>query len=239
MNHTLTNVIIPFHSSYDGKNINKDIPAIIHHGNKNGVVIINYPGANGHIDGYENKYEKLANFLTGKNLGTVIRLGNHPIPGIDWETSTQEVLQHTIDHALENSVELAGTNTPTIYLMGASAGASAIAAVCSLYDEVKKVLLIAPSADAGWEAMENGLFNYTNELYITAGEDDIFIGMHIAPLCHKVAVNAAKVELITIPNCDHQFRGQENGKIFSKAPLWAFSEDITYPSSDGGVVLYD
>lgn len=231
MNSKPINIAVTYRSN--------QIPVVVHSETKNGVIIINYPGADGHIDGYENKYEKIANFLTEKNLGTVIRLGNHPIPDTNWETSTQEVLQHTIDHALENSFELAGTNTPTIYLMGASAGASAIAAVCSLYSEVKKILLIAPSADASWEAMENGLFNYQNELYITAGENDVFIGMHIALLCKKVAVNASKVELITVPNCDHQFRGKENGIIFSKAPLWAFAGDDSYPNPDGGIHLYE
>lgn len=239
MTHVLKNVIIPFHSSYDGKNINKDIPAIVHHSNKNGIVIINYPGANGDIDGYENKYQKIASMLADKQIGTVIRLSNETVDRMDWETATQEVLQHTIEYVLENGQELSGSDSPTLYLMGFSAGASAISVVCGIYEEVKKVLLIAPSEDAGWEAMQHGLSLYKNELYITAGEDDIYIGMHTAPKIDAIATITSRKEIITIPNCDHQFKGKDNGIILSKAPLWAFARDDSYPSPDGGIVLYE
>ena len=42
-----------------------------------------------------------------------------------------------------------------------------------------------------------------------------------------------------IPNCNHQFFGEANGKIMSKAPLWAFAGDTTFPSPEGGKKLYD
>lgn len=101
------------------------------------------------------------------------------------------------------------------------------------------MLLISPSADAGWEAIESGLFNYSNELYITAGQNDIFIGMDMAPRYEKVAVNASKNELVVVSDCDHQFRGTENGNKFSHAYLWAFANDDDYPSGSKGIDLYD
>ena len=33
--------------------------------------------------------------------------------------------------------------------------------------------------------------------------------------------------------------GETNGKIMSKAPLWAFAGDETFPSPEGGIELYD
>ena len=42
----------------------------------NGVIIVNYPGITGYIDGYNNKYGQQADFLQEKRVGTVIRMGN-------------------------------------------------------------------------------------------------------------------------------------------------------------------
>src|SRR5215475_3265871 len=75
------------------------IPLVIHPCSGNGIIIIIYPGAGGDIDGYQDKYKKLARVLTDKKVGTVIRLGNHPIDGVDWRTSVNTVLQSATEHA--------------------------------------------------------------------------------------------------------------------------------------------
>jgi hypothetical protein len=41
-----------------------------------------------------------------------------------------------------------------------------------------------------------------------------------------------------VPDCDHHFTGEVNGRILGKAYLWAFAGDDTFPSPDGGVLLY-
>jgi hypothetical protein len=37
--------------------------------------------------------------------------------------------------------------------------------------------------------------------------------------------------------CDHGFTGVTNGKILSKAYMWAFGGDTSFPSPNGGLVL--
>lgn len=54
----------------------------------------------------------------------------------------------------------------------------------------------------------------------------------------KLMLSAKIRKLEVIPNCGHQFIGETNGKIMSKAPLWAFAGDTTFPSPDGGKRLY-
>jgi hypothetical protein len=54
----------------------------------------------------------------------------------------------------------------------------------------------------------------------------------------RAFTNAAKKELVVISGCDHQFQGTRNGQIMAKAPLWAFAGDTSFPSPEGGVVLY-
>ena len=44
-----------------------------------------------------------------------------------------------------------------------------------------------------------------------------------------------------IPNCDHQFKGEVNGRIMSQAPFYAFAtgDKPAFPDPNGGIKLYD
>jgi hypothetical protein len=42
-----------------------------------------------------------------------------------------------------------------------------------------------------------------------------------------------------VPACGHGFAGETNDRILSKAYLWAFAGDDSFPSPDGGVPLYE
>ena len=128
--------------------------------------------------------------------------------------------------------------SPIIYLMGVSAGASAIASVAHEFTEVRKVLLIAPSGDAGSENMREGLKKYTGELYIVVGEHDGIVPIEFTRYLIELARQARKKEHVVVPDCAHQFLGTKNGRILSKAPLWAFAGDSTFPSVDGSIELY-
>ncbi len=216
---------------------------ILVHPNDSGVIIVNYPGWNGDVNGYNNKYQKIADMLCEKGVGAVVRTSNLQIEGIDYAESVKDVLRRTIEHALQNRIAICGSDAPSIYLIGISAGASAIAAVAHEYVHqdwgVEKILLIAPSGDAGLDSIKTGLINYTRDIYITVGADDEVVGVGTAELFSRLAIVAKVNKLVVVPNCDHQFRGEVNGRILSKAPLWAFADDNTFPSPDGGIKLYD
>jgi dienelactone hydrolase len=209
----------------------------IHENLESGRIIINYPGCMGDIDGYNNKYLTLANFVQEK-VGAVIRTGNEFYNGFDYSKSVQDDLRTIIEYAIENSEEICGAKVPAIYLMGFSAGASAIAAVAHEYPQVQKILLMAPSGDAGEEAVSKGLGEFTGEVYVLGGANDDVVGPEAAPHIYSLIKKASKHQLVIIPKCDHQFKGTENGLIVSKAPLWAFLGEADFPSTDGGVELY-
>lgn len=121
--------------------------------------------------------------------------------------------------------------------MGFSAGASAIAAISYEYPSVKKILLMAPSGDAGHEALEKGLSEYVGEIFIAVGANDEVVGAEVVKtFAHHLKKTSA--QCVIIPNCDHQFRGTKNGMIVSNAPIWAFIGGIEFPSHEGGIELY-
>lgn len=120
-----------------------------------GRILLNLPGWDGHIDGYNRKYETLARFLAERGLATVLRVGNHPLPGLGFEQSCVLLARRLIAFATEHGRALCGASEAPLDLMGFSAGASAFAAVASDSPRIERLLLPAPSEDAGepdWRA---------------------------------------------------------------------------------------
>ena len=211
----------------------------IHDCPQSNVIIINYPGYQGDIDGYEGKYRTLADLIRRKGLGAVLRMANQCRPGFLYEKSVVADLRATIDYALANAESICSSSEPELYLMGFSAGAGAIAIVSQHYPQIKKILLLAPSVDAGKSAIEEAFCKFRGEVYIAVGEYDECVGKEAGEYFLRLASSARKKMLVVIPNCDHQFQGRINGKIMSKAPFWAFAADESFPSAEGGEELYD
>lgn len=208
------------------------------HPHSTGIIVVNYPGITGDIDGYNNKYGQQADYIQEKGIGTVVRMGNPHFDKLPYPKGMIDNFKFILDYCLENGTELSGKKNPSLYLMGFSAGASTIAAVASEYSAVEKILLMAPSGDAGQKAIETGLRNFKGEVYIAIGDRDEVVGSQAGQIFYDLATNAKIRKLEIIANCNHQFFGEENGKIMSKSPLWAFAGDTTFPSSEGGRTLY-
>lgn len=211
----------------------------IHDCPESNVIIINYPGYQGDIDGYRGKYRTLADLIRRKGLAAVIRMGNECRRGFFYEKSVVADLKAAIDYALANAENICSSKAPEIYLMGFSAGAGAIATVAADYPQIKKVLLLVPSVDAGKTAIEEAFSKFRGEVYIAVGQYDECVGREAGEYFLGLATGARKKSLVVIPNCDHQFQGLVNGKIMSKAPFWAFADDETFPSPEGGTILYE
>lgn len=209
------------------------------HPHLNGIIVLNYPGITGTIDGYNNKYGQLADFIQEKGIGTVVRMGNEYFDNLPYPKGMIDNFKYVIEHCLTQGRQLSGSDNPKLYLMGFSAGSSTIAAIAGDYSEIEKILLVAPSGDAGQKAIESGLAKFTGEVYITVGDRDEMVGPEAGQTFYDLATAAKVRKLVIVPNCDHQFRGERNGRIMSKAPLWAFAGDNSFPSPKGGKKLYD
>jgi|GEM_PF-185490 len=211
----------------------------IHDCPESNVIIINYPGYQGDIDGYQGKYRTLADLISRKGLGAVIRMDNQCRYGFLYQKSVVADLKAAIDYALANAESICCSREPDLYLMGFSAGAGAITIVAADYPQIRKVLLLAPSVDAGKTAIEESFGKFQGEVYIAVGEHDECVGREAGDYFLGLATGARTKKFVVIPNCDHQFQGLVNGKIMSKAPFWAFGDDDSFPSPEGGTILYE
>jgi len=216
------------------------IVTIVTKSEKAHAIIINIPGLKGDIHGYNNKYQKIGTMLAARGTGAFVQMPNRMRDKEDFATAVDD-LASVIQSTLREAREMCATAHPDLYLMGVSAGGAAVAAVAGRFAQVKKILLIAPALYEDhpfYEMVAQSVKNYAGEIWIAVGEKDEVTGPSAAYKYYKLALNAKRREFELIQHCDHQFTGTENGQILSKAPLWAFAGETTFPSPEGGLELY-
>jgi pimeloyl-ACP methyl ester carboxylesterase len=225
-----------------GKYLGKEFPVKVElaiHPNNSKRIIVNIPGIGGDIDGYADKYKNLARHMQENDLGAVVRTHGHGIAGYLPDLLPRAALQYI----RENAFSICGEPEPDVFLMGFSAGASAVAGIASEYPEVKGILLYAPSGDMPEKKIKDSLKKFKGEVYVVQGEDDEIVGPEAGRTFHRLATGAKHKELFMIPDCSHQFIGEANGRIMSEAPFYAFAEKPTdkpvFPDPKGGIKLYD
>ncbi len=232
----ITTTKLNWTKSKNGISMDFELDVAVHPFN-NGKIVINYPGADGSINGYNDKYIKIANYLIEQEIGSVVRIPNISSLGFGWDINLRE----TLTYVLDNAKEICGSNKPEIYLMGTSAGAGAIAMTAWEYPEVTKILLVEPAIIFSGEHGVEGIREYKGEVTIVVGKGSNALGKEIGDKFFDYFINAKNKEIIEIENCDHQFMGEINGRILSQAPIYAFKdgEKIKFPNPNGGIKLYE
>lgn len=202
-------------------------------------LVINIPGYGGTPTGYEDKYIKIAKMLQDKDLASFFSVDNS-FDANDMfhrEYYTQRMLQKL--SPLFEAVRIG--KHKEVYLMGTSAGASIIPILTEMYPEIiTKILLTAPSENTPLELSIPAIKKFKGEVSIIVGNDDNIVGIEPAAYLYAASLNASMTQMVTIPNCDHNFSGEYNGRLFSAAVLWAFDNEH-YPDLDAeiGIKLYE
>jgi dienelactone hydrolase len=199
------------------------------------ATIINIPGYRSDIDGYNHKYVKIGDDLATRGFQFVRMPNIERPPGRQYAKGLLGDLRAVVEFF---SRDVGGRHEP-LYLMGFSAGGFAAAVVGAENPNVEKILLMEPSASESLvgKLPRSALGRYEGEVYIVLGDHD-GVGSSVGWLYHDSFAKASPRKLTVIDNCGHQFTGKTNGQIMAKAPLWAFAGDKTFPSPEGGLVLY-
>ena len=232
----IINTKLHWTKSKNGISMDFELDVAIHPFN-NGKIIINVPGADGSINGYNDKYIKIADYLIENKVGSVVRIPNISSLGFGWDINLRKTLSYILDHAKK----ICGSNKPEIYLMGTSAGAGAIAMTAWEYPEVKKILLTEPAIVFSGEHGVEGIREYKGEVVIVVGKGGYALGKEIGDIFYNYFISASNKEIFEIEDCDHSFTGEKNGRILSQAPIYAFKEGkkIKFPDPNGVIKLYD
>jgi hypothetical protein len=157
--------------------------------------------------------------------------------GASWNALLVDSLAHVVEYSLERASELCGTASPTVYLSGFSSGGSAVGAVAFRYQEVKRILLLSTYDSVG-NYFYDGITQFAGDIYVAHGSKDPMAGF-LAYVISCGPMAAGSLHIREVPECDHRFGGATNSKVLAKAFLWAFHDDESFPSPEGGLQLYE
>ncbi len=205
-----------------------------------GAIVVNSPGSGELKDGRENRWKNLGQHLQERDLATLVTY-NAPRPdfqvqlewepysyrGASWNKLLIESLCHTIDWALENSMQLCGNETPVIYLTGFSSGGSAVGAVSHRYPSVKRILLLSTYDSVG-DPFYEGVTAFTGDIYLVYGDQDEMAG-YLARILRTGKFAAKSFLVREALECGHRFDGEANTKLLTQAFHWAFEGDNSQP----------
>jgi hypothetical protein len=236
-------------TGYQGQTVPYEVPFIAFP-TTSGRLIIQAPGAGEVKEGAGNRYVRLGEHLQARDIATLVTFNpptadaqfkypNEPYSYRDasWSLIFVESMAALVEHCLKDAERLCGAGAPEVSLAGFSAGGSVAGAVAPVFAPVTKVLLVS-TYDSVDQFFLGGVRRYRGEIYVAYGEHDPPAGM-LAMMLPSLAKYASAVFARSVPNCDHGFTGETNGRVLSKAYLWAFAGDESFPSPDGGVPLYD
>ncbi len=215
-----------------------------------GKLIIQAPGAGEVKEGAGNRYVRLGEHLKARGIATLVSF-NPPTPDAQFKYPNEpysyrdaswggifvQSMASLVEHCLERAERLCGAKEPEVYLAGFSAGGSVAGAIAPLFAPIKKILLIS-AYDSVDRLFLGGVRRYMGEVYVAYGEQDPPAAI-LAMMLPMLAKSASAIYARSVPDCAHSFSGETNGKVLSKAYLWAFAGDDSFPSPDGGVPLYD
>lgn len=161
------------------------------------TVLLIIPGVDGSVNGYEDKYIRIAEQAQDRHSVAVVRIANPFISSFHWESNPRRIL----DYIERNASVITGSNeTPRIKVMAHSAGASIIARIAHEYDNISDILLVNPAEKLDSNAIRHGLGKANATVKIIFGEKDPSVSF-------AEALQGDGYQVEVVEGADHNFSG--------------------------------
>lgn len=175
------------------------------------VVLLTVPGVDGSVDGYEEKYIRIANSIQRRHSVAVVRIANPFITSFHWESNVRRAL----DYINDNAQDISGHEEVEIRIMAHSAGAAIVAQIAWEYPNITSILLINPATKLGIEKMKYGLAEFGgNKITVLFGSEDS--NVNDAQELSK-ADESVRMRTFILEGVDHHFSGDAL-QLFMQAP---------------------
>ena len=170
----------------------------------NNDVLLIIVGYNGSINGYDNKYFKIANKANDLYGNTVFIIDNNEYNWHSPENFFHAIINYVKENTLNNEIK--------IKLLGTSAGATLALSYAWKYPEIMKVLLINPPLfKENIELTVSGMKLYTGNVTLVIGKNDPSYEFGVLFTQEKYK-NIFK-KIVLYDNADHNFTGLINEYI--------------------------
>ena len=199
----------------NGVTIDCSLDIAIHPANSK-VVLLTVPGVDGSVDGFEDKYIKIAESIQEKYGAAIVRMANPFITSYHWESN----IRRALNYILENTQEIAGRGDIEIRIMAHSAGAATVSQIAWEYPEITRILLVNPATKLGIEKIKYGLSEIGgSKITVLFGSEDPSVGDvdEISKLSE-----AKNVHTHILEGVDHNFSGESLGAFITAPSLYLF-----------------
>lgn len=180
------------------------------------VVLLTVPGVDGSVDGFEDKYVKIAESIQEKYGAAIVRMANPFITSYHWESN----IRQSLNYIIENTEEITGHKDVEIRIMAHSAGAAIVAQIAWEYPEITRILLVNPATKLGIDKIQYGLSEFgVDRITIIFGSEDPSVGDvdEIAKLSE-----AKNVQTHILEGVDHNFSGESLEAFIAAPALYLF-----------------
>lgn len=175
------------------------------------TIFLIIPGVDGSLDGFEDKYLRIAQSVHGKHGHTVYQMENPFITSQYWESNVRQMLDHIyLDH-----------NVDEIHVMAHSAGAWIIGKIAHECPEIKKLLLINPATNdvsSYTEGLSKAPYIHTN---FVLGEEDPSAA-YLEQF--KDIKNHHGVRVVIVKDADHHFSGKSLNHFIQSPHIYLYKQ---------------
>lgn len=192
---TIRQTKLTWQPSMNGVTVNAYLDVAVHQGGNKTVVLI-VPGIDGTIDGYDDKYLKMAQLINDVHGYNVVRISNPFISSFHWEDNIRKALEFIRSDKEKLFVE----KPDRIYIVAHSAGASVAAWIAFEKPDVKGLVLINMAYELKPEKIEYGLNNFNGKVDLVYGSKDPSLGFGVA--------NKSRFHLSLVEGADHYFSNE-------------------------------
>lgn len=179
------------------------------------AIILLVPGVDGSVDGYDNKYRRIAERLNKKGYA-VVRMSHPFVSSQHWHAPLTRVLSYI----RENAQTICGKDEYELWAQGHSAGAAVLAMEAQDWPEITKLLLINTATALQPHNILEGLMNYDRDVLFLQGSDDP-AAEEVEELAHSLSR-----AFIMVNGADHHFSGEQFETFLSAAEKHLLSSHI-------------
>ena len=173
------------------------------------TILLLVPGVDGTVDGYENKYARIAEKIQKQHGVAVVRIENPFISSFHWESN----VRHILDYIEANKVDICGNKSYELLIQAHSAGASVVASIAHEYAAISSLLLINLAMSLNTKGIIEGIKQFHGNVTILMGDKDPSI-----ETVNQISFsdNSSHAQILVVPNTDHNFSA-ESFQIFLNA----------------------
>lgn len=193
---TYTTDLLNWQETMNTVTVDCSLDVAVHPAESDTVLLI-IPGVDGSVNGYEDKYIRIAEQIQDRHGVAVVRIANPFISSFHWESNPRRIL----DYIATNASTITGNSgAPRIKVMAHSAGASIIARIAHEYDNITDILLVNPAKKLGGDAIQHGLKKTNARVTVIFGEKDPSVSF-------SEALQGDGHPVMVLEGIDHNFSG--------------------------------